>query len=65
MKLPIKKVLVTSRCLIKFTRADNIDDGTWCDVVPTDARQIILGRPWFYDKDLLHYNRVTHINFRR
>lgn len=63
--MPIKKVLVTSRCLIKFTMADNIEDGAWCHVVPTDACHIILGRPWFYDIDLLHYNRVTLIHFRR
>ncbi len=26
----------------------------WCDVVPMDACNILLGRPWQYDRDTIH-----------
>lgn len=53
------EVPVTSRCLVKFTLGKVVDDEAWCDVVPMDACHILLGRPWLYDRDMVHLTRAN------
>ncbi|CAL8155920.1 unnamed protein product [Prunus armeniaca] len=80
LKLPIEKhpnpykvawfrkgneVPVTSRCLVKFTIGNTIDDEVWCDVVPMDACHILLGRPWLFDKDMIHYTKANTYVFHQ
>lgn len=78
LKLPIEKhpnpynvawfrkgseVPITSRCLVKFTIGNTIEDEAWCDVVPTDAWHILLGRPWLFDKDMMHSTKANTYSF--
>jgi len=32
-------------------------DNAWCDVVSMDACHILLGRPWQYDRNVVHDGR--------
>ncbi|GMP32832.1 hypothetical protein CsSME_00006409 [Camellia sinensis var. sinensis] len=56
-KLNISKgneIKVTKRCLVSFSIRQKYFDESWCDIVPMDACQILLGRPWQYDRQSLH-----------
>lgn len=46
---------VSARCLIKFTVGNNVED----------ACHILLGRPWLYDKDMIHHTRVNTYAFKK
>lgn len=49
-----KGLQVNSRCLISFSIGKNYQDKLWCDVTPMDACHILLGRPWLYDRKVMH-----------
>ena len=38
-------------------------DSVLCDVVPTEACHILLGRPWQFDKKNMHNGRTNKITF--
>ncbi|CAL2240979.1 unnamed protein product [Prunus armeniaca] len=57
------KVPIISRCLVKFTIGNTIEDEAWCDVVLTDACHILLGRPWLFDKDMMHSTKANTYSF--
>jgi len=38
-------------------------DKIWCDMVTIDQGQIILGRPWLFDKDVTIYDRSNISQF--
>lgn len=44
---------------------NNVEDEAWCDVVPIDACHILLGRPWLYDKDMIHHTRANTYAFKK
>jgi hypothetical protein len=48
------KVIVSKRCLVKFSIGTKYKDKTWCDVVAMDACHLLLGRPWQYDRNVHH-----------
>uniref|UniRef100_UPI001C3E048E retropepsin-like aspartic protease n=1 Tax=Picosynechococcus sp. (strain ATCC 27264 / PCC 7002 / PR-6) TaxID=32049 RepID=UPI001C3E048E len=48
---------------VKF-RIDKYMDVVLCDVVPIHADHILLGRPWKFDKDAIHYGRENSIVFK-
>ncbi|GJZ52252.1 reverse transcriptase domain-containing protein [Tanacetum coccineum] len=48
------EVKVNKRCLIHFSIGKNYKDEVWCDVVPMDAAHLLLGRPWQYDRRVIH-----------
>ncbi|GJW92905.1 RNA-directed DNA polymerase [Tanacetum coccineum] len=48
------EVKVNKRCLIHFSIGKNYKDEVWCDVVPIDAAHLLLGRPWQYDRRVIH-----------
>jgi hypothetical protein len=51
------KVKVDRRCLVSFSIGKKCFDNVWCDVVSMDACHILLGRPWQYDRSVLHNGR--------
>lgn len=57
--------MLTFHFLVKFLMGGNIEDMVVCDVVPMDACHILLGRPWFYDNDMIQYARPNTYLFQR
>jgi hypothetical protein len=51
------EVIVSKRCLVKFSIGTKYKDKTWCDVVAMDACHLLLGRPWQYDRNIPHDGR--------
>ncbi|GJW48264.1 putative nucleotidyltransferase, ribonuclease H [Tanacetum coccineum] len=49
-----KSVHVDQRCLVHFSTRDKYQDEVWCDVVPMDACHLLLGRPWQFDRRIIH-----------
>jgi len=51
------EVKVDRRCLVSFSVGKKYFDNAWCDVVSMDACHILLGRPWQYDRSVVHDGR--------
>jgi hypothetical protein len=45
---------INKRCLIKFFIGKTYRDEVWCDVILMDACHLLLGRPWKYDREVMH-----------
>ena len=50
------QVTITKQCLVEFKIGGYIDE-ILCDVIPMDVYHILLGRPWKYDKNVVHGGR--------
>jgi hypothetical protein len=50
------KVNVTKQCLVEF-RIGGYRDEILCDVIPMDVCHLLLGRPWQYDRNVIHDGR--------
>ncbi|XP_074302992.1 uncharacterized protein LOC141637408 [Silene latifolia] len=50
------KVKITKQVKVTLTMGSYNDD-ILCDVVPMDACHVLLGRPWQYDRDVVHRGR--------
>ncbi|XP_042979994.1 uncharacterized protein LOC122310185 [Carya illinoinensis] len=48
------EVTVDRRCLVSFSIGRKYFDNAWCDVVSMDACHVLLGRPWQYDRSVIH-----------
>ncbi|KAE8655824.1 putative CCCH-type zinc finger family protein [Hibiscus syriacus] len=51
------EVTVDRQCLVSFSIGRKYFDNAWCDVVSMDACHILLGRPWQYDRSVIHDGR--------
>jgi hypothetical protein len=51
-------VSVTKQCLVKF-KIGNYNDQILCHVIPMDVCHILLGRPWQYDRNVVHDGRMN------
>jgi hypothetical protein len=49
-------VMITKQCLVEIKIGGYKDEIT-CDVIPMDICHILLGRPWKYDKNVIHDGR--------
>lgn len=47
-------VRVSQRTLVSFSIGPYYADRIYCDVVPMDICHLLLGRPWEYDRKVLH-----------
>ena len=65
MRYISKGLQVNSRCLISFSLGKNYQDELWCDVVPMDACHILLGRPWMYDRRVMHNGYLNTYSFTK
>ena len=54
---------ITSRCLVPI-KIGSYEDQIWCDVLPMDIAHILLGRPWLYDLNVIHYGRENTYIFK-
>jgi hypothetical protein len=52
------QVSVTKQSLVKF-KIGNYHDEILCDVIPMDVCHILLGRPWKYDRNVVHDGRMN------
>jgi hypothetical protein len=50
------QVTITKQCLVEF-KIGGYKDEILCDVIPMDICHILLGRPWQYDKNVVHDGR--------
>ena len=51
-------------CQVTFAVGDDYQDTIWCDVLPMDSGDILLGRPWMYDKKGTHGMRNNTYTFK-
>ena len=56
-------VILNQTCLVNF-KIGPYEDKVWCDVVPMDACHVLLGRPWQYDRDVIHHGKENTYEFR-
>jgi hypothetical protein len=49
-------VMVTKQCLVEF-KIRGYRDEILCDVIPMDVCHILLGRPWQFDRNVIHDGR--------
>ena len=47
------KVLVSEKCLVKF-KIGSYHYEFLCDIIPMDVYHLLLGRPWQFDRHVLH-----------
>jgi hypothetical protein len=52
------QVTVTKQCLVEF-KIGGYNDKILCDVIPMDVCHLLLGRPWQYDRDVIHDGRMN------
>ena len=50
------QVTVTKQCLVEF-KIGGYNDKILCDVIPMDVCHLLLGRPWQYDRNVVHDGR--------
>jgi hypothetical protein len=48
--------MVTKQCLVEF-KIGVYRNKILCDVIPTDVCHIFLGRPWQFDRNVIHDGR--------
>jgi hypothetical protein len=52
------QVNVTKQCLVEF-KIGGYNDKILCDVIPMDVFHLLLGRPWKYDRNVIHDGRMN------
>jgi hypothetical protein len=52
------RVSVTKQCLVEF-KIGRYHDKILCDVIPMDVCHVLLGRPWQYDRNVVHDGRMN------
>jgi hypothetical protein len=52
------EVNVTKQCLVEF-KIGGYNDKILCDVIPMDACHLLLGRPWQYDRNVIHDGKMN------
>ena len=50
------QLLVNEQCNVEF-QIGNYKDVVLCDIIPMDVCHIHLGRPWKYDRNVVHDGR--------
>ena len=51
------EVSVTKQVLVPFSIGKVYNDEILCDVIPMDACHLLLGRPWQFDRGVVHNGR--------
>lgn len=57
------EIRINHRCLVSFSIGSHYKDKIYCDVAPMDVSHLLLGRPWQYDRSVLHDGRRNSYNF--
>lgn len=56
-------IRVVHRVLVSLSIGAYYRDKLYCDVVPMDVSHILLGRPWQYDREVMHNGRTNEYSF--
>ncbi|KAH9735062.1 Endonuclease [Citrus sinensis] len=57
------QVTVSKRCLVSLSIGSIYKDKIWCDIVAMDACHLLLGRPWQYDRNVVHDGKRNTYSF--
>ncbi|XP_021722706.1 uncharacterized protein LOC110690181 [Chenopodium quinoa] len=57
------EVKVMKQTLLSFSIGKLYKDEVLCDVLPMDACHVLLGRPWQFDRDVMHDGRKNTFSF--
>ncbi|KAL9244399.1 hypothetical protein vseg_018179 [Gypsophila vaccaria] len=57
------KVKVSKQVRVGLTMG-SYGDEVLCDVIPMDACHVLLGRPWQFDRDVMHHGRSNEYELR-
>jgi hypothetical protein len=52
------QVTVAKQCLVEF-KTGGYNDKIICDVIPIDVCHLLLGRPWQYDRNVIHDGKMN------
>jgi hypothetical protein len=58
------QVNVTKQCLVDI-KIGGYNDKILCDVIPMDVCHLLLGRPWQYDRNVIHDGRMNTYTLER
>jgi hypothetical protein len=58
------QVNVTKQCLVDI-KIGGYNDRILCDVIPMDVCHLLLGRPWQYDRNVIHDERKNTYTLER
>ena len=58
-----KSIQIPSKCLVSLSIGKVYKDEIWCDVIPVDACHVLLGRPWLFDRGVMHDGRLNTYSF--
>ncbi|GJV75635.1 transposon ty3-I gag-pol polyprotein [Tanacetum coccineum] len=58
-----KGIRVSHRVLLSFSIGKSYSDELWCDVIPMDACHVLLGRPWQFDRRVVHDGYLNTYSF--
>lgn len=56
------QLLVDEQCEVEF-HIGKYKDKVICDIMPMDVCHILLGRPWQYDRKVVHDRKKNYYNF--
>lgn len=58
-----QNLIVTRRALVSFSVGQAYKDQIHCDIVPMDACHLLLGRPWEFDRCVIHDGFLNTYSF--
>jgi hypothetical protein len=59
-----QQVTVTKQCLLSF-QIGSFHEKVLCDVIEMDVCHILLGRPWFFDRQVHHDGKEKTYEFKK
>ena len=57
------KILVSEKCVVKFKIGHYFGE-VLCDIMPMDWCHVLLGKPWKYDRYVVHDGRLNQYTLR-
>lgn len=56
-------IRITHRALVAFSIGELYKDCTYCDIAPMDISHLLLGRPWEFDRKIIHDGALNTYTF--
>lgn len=47
-------IRITQRAIVSFSIGQHYKDRMYCDIAPIDFCHLLLGRPWEFDRKIIH-----------